>query len=75
MNPEKGELSGPCNLCDYQSVCRFEPGLGGNAYRIAPQMNKAQAKEHILDNQAEEKEGKMTTQPEKEATKKEGEEV
>lgn len=75
MNPEKGELSSPCNLCDYQSVCRFEPGLGGNAYRIAPQMNKAQAKEHILDNQAEEKEGKMTTQPEKEATKKEGEEV
>lgn len=75
MNPEKGELSGPCNLCDYQSVCRFEPGLGGNAYRIAPQMSKTQAKEHILDNQAEEKEGKMTTQPEKEATKKEGEEA
>lgn len=49
MNPEKGELSSPCNLCDYRSVCRFEPGLGGNAYRIAPQMSKAEAKEKILE--------------------------
>jgi len=48
MNPEKGELSSPCNLCDYRSICRFEPGLGGNAYRIAPQMSKEEAKEKIL---------------------------
>ncbi|MCM1178918.1 MAG: PD-(D/E)XK nuclease family protein [Clostridium sp.] len=51
MDPEKGELSSPCNLCDYQSICRFEPGLGGNAYKIAPQMSKAEAKEKILQNE------------------------
>lgn len=52
MNPEKGELSSPCNLCDYRSICRFEPGLGGNAYRIAPQMSKAEAKEKIIESGA-----------------------
>ena len=72
MNPEKGELSSPCNLCDYQSVCRFEPGLGGNAYKIAPQMSKAQAKELIVNCQADEN---VKEQAKKEAIRKEGEEV
>lgn len=49
MNPEKGELNSPCNFCDYKSVCRFEPGLGGNAYRIAPQLDREQAKQWILE--------------------------
>ncbi len=49
MNPEKGELSSPCNYCDYRSVCRFEPGLGGNAYRIAPQLERKEAKQLILE--------------------------
>lgn len=49
MNPEKGEITSPCNYCDYSSVCRFEAGLGGNAYRIHPQMNGQEAKEQILE--------------------------
>ncbi|MDO5156019.1 MAG: PD-(D/E)XK nuclease family protein [Eubacteriales bacterium] len=62
MNPEKGEISSPCNVCDYKSVCRFEAGLGGNGYKIAPQMSKEEAKKcvlgeeesHELDNRSEE---------------------
>jgi ATP-dependent helicase/nuclease subunit B len=53
MNPEKGELSSPCNLCDYKSVCRFEPGLGGNAYQVAPQMSKKDAGEEIFKKSEE----------------------
>lgn len=49
MNPEKGELHSPCNFCDYSNVCRFEPGLPGNAYRIRPQMKGQEAKEQILE--------------------------
>lgn len=48
MNPEKGEYNSPCNLCDFKSICRFEPGLGGNAYRIGTQLDKGQAKDIIL---------------------------
>lgn len=53
MNPEKGELNSPCNYCDYRSVCRFEPGLGGNAYRIAPQLERKEAKQLILEGKEE----------------------
>lgn len=53
MNPEKGELNSPCNFCDYRSVCRFEPGLGGNAYRIAPQLERKEAKQLILEGKEE----------------------
>lgn len=53
MNPEKGETSSPCNLCDYKSVCRFEPGLGGNAYRIAPSLTKLEAKKKIMGKEDE----------------------
>ncbi len=49
MNPEKGELTSPCNFCDYKSICRFEPGVGGNAYRIHPQIDEKEAKQRILD--------------------------
>lgn len=51
MNPEKGELSSPCNYCDYKNICRFEPGLGGNAYRIAPQIDRNEAKQFILEGE------------------------
>ncbi|MGN0153876.1 MAG: PD-(D/E)XK nuclease family protein [Lachnospiraceae bacterium] len=47
MNPEKGELNSPCNFCDYKSVCRFEPGVGGNAYRIGSKLEKQEAKSLI----------------------------
>lgn len=49
MNPEKGEVSSPCNYCDYSSVCRFEAGLGGNAYRIQPKLDVQEVKEAILE--------------------------
>lgn len=48
MNPEKGEYNSPCNLCDYKSICRFESGLGGNAYRIGTQLDKEEVKNRIL---------------------------
>lgn len=48
INPEKGEINSPCNVCDYKSVCRFEPGLGGNHYRVSSHLDKKEAKEHIL---------------------------
>lgn len=57
MNPEKGEHNCPCNFCDYKSVCRFEAGLGGNAYRVGSQMDKKEAKECILNTGDEEREG------------------
>lgn len=44
MNPQKGEKSSPCNYCDYRSICRFEAGLGGNAYGYGTQMTKEEAK-------------------------------
>lgn len=53
MNPEKGEQNCPCNFCDFKNVCRFEPGLGGNAYRIAPQLDKQEVKDIILGNNDE----------------------
>jgi ATP-dependent helicase/nuclease subunit B len=67
MNPEKGELSSPCNLCDYKSVCRFEPGLGGNAYQVAPQMSKKDAGEEIFKKSEELK--KNLNEPEKQEEK------
>lgn len=51
MNPEKGELQSPCNICDYKNICRFEPGLGGNQYRIGTGLDKGEAKEKILHNE------------------------
>ncbi len=48
MNPEKGEHNCPCNYCDYRSVCRFEAGFGGNAYRIGSRLDKNEAKNIIL---------------------------
>lgn len=53
MNPEKGELTSPCNFCDYKSICRFEPGVGGNAYHIHPQIDEKEAKQRILDIESE----------------------
>lgn len=53
INPEKGEISGPCNYCDYKSICRFEPGLGGNHYRILPQIDKNDAKRKIMNYKEE----------------------
>ena len=53
MNPEKGEYNCPCNYCDYQNVCRFEPGLGGNAYRIQPDLDKKEAKKRIKKEEGE----------------------
>ena len=54
MNPEKGELNSPCNLCDFKNVCRFEPGLGGNAYRIGSKLDKKEAKNRILKKEEQE---------------------
>lgn len=51
MNPEKGEINSPCNYCDYRSVCRFESGLGGNAYRIGSKLDKQEAKDIILNRE------------------------
>lgn len=51
MNPEKGEVHSPCNICDYKDICRFEAGLGGNRYRVGSQLEKAEAKERILRNE------------------------
>lgn len=51
MNPEKGEINSPCNFCDYKSVCRFESGLGGNAYRIGSKLDKQEAKDIILNKE------------------------
>lgn len=48
MNPEKGEHNCPCNFCDYKSICRFEAGLGGNAYRVGSGLDKKEAKDIIL---------------------------
>ncbi len=48
MNPEKGEHNSPCNYCDYKHICRFEAGVGGNAYRIGSQLDKEEAKRLIL---------------------------
>lgn len=48
MNPEKGENSNPCKNCEYKSICRFEPGLGGNEYRLHPQMNRQEARDYVL---------------------------
>lgn len=53
MNPEKGEISSPCNFCDYRSVCRFEAGLGGNAYRIGCTLDREEAKKQILNKGGE----------------------
>ena len=48
MKPQKGEISSPCNYCDFKSVCRFEAGLGGNAYGIGSQLGKAEAKALVI---------------------------
>jgi len=61
MNPEKGEHSSPCNLCDYKSVCHFEPGLGGNRYHIAPQLSKDEAKMAIVGDKTEGNQKEETT--------------
>ncbi|MBE5941844.1 MAG: hypothetical protein E7264_04800 [Lachnospiraceae bacterium] len=59
MNPEKGEHNSPCNFCDYKSICRFEPGVGGNAYRISSGLEKEEAKALIFSRKSdvESKEG------------------
>ncbi len=54
MNPEKGEKSSPCNFCDYKSICRFEPGVGGNAYRIGSGLEKDEAKAIIFSKNSDE---------------------
>lgn len=48
MNPEKGEYNCPCNYCDYKSICRFEAGVGGNAFRIGSRLDKEEAKNLVL---------------------------
>lgn len=53
INPEKGEINSPCNVCDYGNICRFEPGLGGDRYRIGSQLDKKSAREQILKNGVE----------------------
>ena len=47
MRPEKGVFS-PCNLCDYKSICRFEAGLGGNAYESGSKYDKNEARQIVL---------------------------
>ncbi len=54
MNPEKGEKNSPCNFCDYKSICRFEPGVGGNVYRIGSGLEKEEAKALILSKESDE---------------------
>lgn len=51
MNPEKGEINSPCNFCDYRSVCHFESGFGGNAYRIGSKLDKQEARDIILNRE------------------------
>lgn len=53
MNPEKGDKTGPCNFCDYKSICRFEPGLGGNHYNIHASLDKEQARRIVTGNGGE----------------------
>ncbi len=48
MNPEKGDLQSPCGFCDFQNVCRFEPGLGGNQYRVREKLENGEARARIL---------------------------
>lgn len=48
MNPEKGDYNCPCKYCDYRSVCRFEAGVGGNAYRVESKYAKEHAKALVL---------------------------
>lgn len=52
MNPEKGSLQSPCGFCDFQNVCRFEPGLGGNRYRVREKMTEKEAREKVLSTDA-----------------------
>ena len=52
MKPQKGELSSPCNYCDYRSVCRFEAGLGGNQYGIGSNLTKEEARKLIMGEEA-----------------------
>lgn len=69
MNPEKGTQNSPCNFCDYRAVCRFEAGLGGNAYKMATQLRKEEIKEKIFEPY---KKGVQAAQEEM-TNKKEGE--
>ena len=55
MKPRKGDMS-PCKFCDYRSVCRFEPGLGGNNYAFGSQYDKEQAKKVIFSEVDNDKE-------------------
>ncbi len=72
MNPEKGEHNSPCNYCDYKSICRFEAGVGGNAYRIGSQLDKEEAKRLILAR-GKQKDEQVTGQVESENLGKGGE--
>ena len=47
MDPEKGDVNSACKFCDFSNICRFEPGVGGNAYRIHPQMEEQDVKRQI----------------------------
>lgn len=51
INPEKGEINSPCNVCDYKNICRFEPGLGGDSYRIGSGLDKKEARKEILKSE------------------------
>ena len=51
MKPQKGDISSPCNYCDYRSVCRFEAGLGGNNYGIGSKLSKEEAKTLIVGDE------------------------
>lgn len=53
MNPEKGEHACPCNYCDYKSICRFEPGLGGNHYRVEAKLDEKIARDKIMNERKE----------------------
>ena len=50
MLPQKGEHASPCNYCDYKSICRFETGLGGNAYGIGSKLKFDEAKMIVCNN-------------------------
>lgn len=62
MEPQKGDVSSPCNYCEYRSVCRFEAGLGGNRYGYAPQLKKDEARNIVLGTEkgADSKEDEVT---------------
>lgn len=53
MNPEKGDKTGPCQYCDYRSICRFEPGVGGNQYSTHTDLDKQEIRNCVLGYEEE----------------------